>query len=513
MERKQIGIVASRLMGADSIGMESQKWIDKLLEMGYNPHLICGKLEESSNLPNIEIPELDYKHSEIRAIKRMAFESPLDKAGQKAFYILLDNMVKRIRKPLKSYLEQNKISYLLVEDALSCGRNLPMTLALNKIITELKLPTLGKHYKPFWEINYFTKHANIPKIINQLPSNSKKITHITNSEHISQGLTKKSKLPSKVIPHLINFNSLRKKDDYNKDFRKDFGITDDQIVILQPTKISRVKGMEKSVKLLSEINKATKKDNVLIITGPPVYHRGNYFEEIINKINKLGVKVIFAHDKIFLRRHVKNQKKYYSIGDAYVNSDIISFPSTGPSFGNPVLEAMAYKKPIFVNDYQNLKNFLDKGAKLIVTNQAISQENVSDVCELIFDEKKRKEIVNHNFKLVKKHYDIKQLNDTIKEIIQSYETESAFTWLTRQAKKVTKISDRISETIIPDFMKSGKPVNNKSRQAHNKARTTDSNSIKKSQKRKTKKEIPSILNEYEKLSQENEPKKRGDTKT
>jgi len=209
MEKKKIGIIASRLMFADSVCVNSQKWIDKFLEMGFDVHLLYGKIGVKSNLPKFELAEMDYKHSEIRAIKRMAFDSNLDKAGIKAFDILLNNLISRIKKPLRKYIEDNKIDYLCVEDILGGGKNLPLILTLNKIISDLKIPTIGKHYKLFWDINYFTKNLNIPKILNQLPSNSKKITHITSNSIAQKSLVEKRNISSMMIPHLINLKAMQ----------------------------------------------------------------------------------------------------------------------------------------------------------------------------------------------------------------------------------------------------------------------------------------------------------------
>ena len=83
---------------------------------------------------------MDYKHPEIRGVKRILFGNPLDKAGQKAAHILLLSLVKRIKKQLKPYLVKEKIQLLSIENSLGDLRNPPLTMALHEIVKELKIP-------------------------------------------------------------------------------------------------------------------------------------------------------------------------------------------------------------------------------------------------------------------------------------------------------------------------------------------------------------------------------------
>jgi len=77
------------------------------------------------------------------------------------------------------------------------------------------------------------------------------------------------------------------------------------------------------------------------------------------------VNVIFANDRVFMERHQNPEKKFYSIGDAYVHADIVLYPNSSDAFGNPVIEACAYRKPVVVSEYPNLKEITDKGFDFI----------------------------------------------------------------------------------------------------------------------------------------------------
>jgi glycosyltransferase involved in cell wall biosynthesis len=426
MEKKSIAVIASRLKCVDAVSVEAERWIDKYSKLGYKVHLISGKFGEPVELPHFELPEMDYKHPEVRGVKNIVFSAKLNKDGKKAAEILLNNLVKRIKGPLKNYLVQNKIQVLSIEDALISLKNLPLSIAMSQIASELSLPTISRyHYLP-WANPYFTKHENFSKILADLPPRDKNIVHVTNTESARKQLNDAKKIQSRVIPNTIDVEKLHKIDEYNSDFRKAFGIRDDQIIFLQPTRVKRNKFVERSIKLVAEINDITKKDNVLLITGSPVYSRGNYFEEIIKRKDKQKVQVIFANDRIFLGRHQNPEQKFYSIHDAYVHSDIVLYPNIGDAFGNPIIEAAAYRKPVIVDSFPNLCEFSGKGFRFVKMDQKVDAEVVSDTYELIANKAKADETVETNFELLKKHYSSDVLDDSLIPILNSFDDQPGF---------------------------------------------------------------------------------------
>jgi len=278
--------------------------------------------------------------------------------------------------------------------------------------------------------------------MSKIPPDLKNIVHITNTESAQKRLKEKTSIRSKMIPNTLELDKLQKADEYNRDFREALGIKDDQLIFLQPTRVKRNKYVERSIKLVAEINDLTKKDNVLIITGSPVYSRGNYFEETIRKKDKLGVNVIFANDRIFLGRHQNPEKKFYSIDDAYVHADVIIYPNTGDAFGNPVIEAAAYSKPLIVNTFPNLQGFLDKGFRFIVMDNKVDNELVSDAYALINDQKKLKETVEHNYSIIEKRYSSDALDDTLIPILNDFDKR-----ITNQKTLVSRVKGMIPSRI------------------------------------------------------------------
>ncbi|MBU2561701.1 MAG: glycosyltransferase family 4 protein [Nanoarchaeota archaeon] len=451
MNKKNLAVIASRLKCVDAVSVEAEKWIDKYSKLGYNVHLVAGKFGEPVELPHFELPEMDYKHPEVRGVKRIVFSAKLDKDGKKAAEILINSLVKRIKGPLKNYLVQKKIHVLSIEDALSSVKNLPLNVALSQIVGELGIPTISRyHYLP-WDNPYFSKFDNVPKIMANIPPQLKNVVHITNTVSAKESLAGR-KIVSRMIPNIMDLDKLHKMDDYNRDFREALGIREDQLIFLQPTRVKRNKFVERSIKLVAEMNDIMKKDNVLLITGSPVYSRGNYFEEIIKKIKKQGVNVIFVNDRVFLGRHQNPQQKFYSIHDAYVHADVVLYPNTSDAFGNPVIEAVAYRKPVVVNSFPNLKSLLDRGFRFVVMDQKVDAEVISDTYELITDKEKLKETVDHNFRLLEQSYSSNTLDDSLVPILNEFDSQKSF---------ISKVADLIPTSFPKSLWRRSRPSEQK----------------------------------------------------
>ncbi|MBI4739858.1 glycosyltransferase, partial [Candidatus Woesearchaeota archaeon] len=136
----------------------------------------------------------------------------------------------------------------------------------------------------------------------------------------------------------------------------------------------------------------------------------------------------------------KGEVKIYSIWDAYAHADIVIYPTASTSFGNPVIESIAYKKPVVVNKYPNLGEITGKGFSLIEIDQKITPELVSDTYEILVDSGKRREMVEKNFELLKTHYSADILDDRLVAILNSFEHESFMHRITKIIpKKFPKI--------------------------------------------------------------------------
>jgi len=97
---------------------------------------------------------------------------------------------------------------------------------------------------------------------------------------------------------------------------------------------------------------------------------------------------------------------------------MVTFPSDLEGFGNPVLEASAFRKPLFVNNYPVLKDMLNKGFDFILFNKIVDEKCLKKAERIMLNSKYREKITDKNFKIVKKYFSFDCLIRALGEILQ-----------------------------------------------------------------------------------------------
>lgn len=420
--KRRVAIIHSQLLCIDGVSLEAQKWVKAYQSLGHKVFLISGKFCSKPKLPHLTIPELALDHPTVESIKRMAFEAPLGEDEGKALRDLISSTVKKIKPQLKQFIQANGINLLSIENVLAIPANIPLGIALKELIEELNIPTIMRHHDFFWERNYYIKYNNIPHILGKaFPPKLTRIKNVTISRIAQQDFLRWTGIDSTVIENAVDFSKLARPDAFNKNFRKDLGIRQNQLLLLQPTRILERKRIERSIELASQINSAFKKKDkcVLVVTGPASGPESkDYFEFLVKKTRELAVDVIFASDQVYLYRKEEGGKRIYSIDDAYINADLVCFPSDIEGFGNVVIEAAAYKKPLFVNNYPVLREIKRKGFDFIEMDQELTKAVFDKTLAILKNRKARDAMLNKNFNLVKQHYSIEALAPRLQKLLE-----------------------------------------------------------------------------------------------
>ncbi|MBN2067211.1 MAG: glycosyltransferase family 4 protein [Candidatus Diapherotrites archaeon] len=419
--RKRIAIIHSQLLTVDGVSLEAEKWVKIYKGLGHKPYLVAGKFGSEPKLPYLLIPEMSLEHPTVESIKKMAFEAPLSSEEADALQGLIHSMVSKIKPPLVEFIRKNKINLLSIENVLAIPANIPLGIALSEVIQQLNIPAIMRHHDFFWERSYYIKYNNIPKVLGKnFPPKLSRIEHVTISTSAQQDFLRWTGVDSTVIPNAVDFSFVQKMDEYNSDFRKRFSLKKSDLLFLQPTRIMQRKRIERSIELISELNKKFKKRKaVLLITGPTTPESKDYFEFLVKKARELAVDVVFASDWVYLFRGEKEGMKVYSISDAYANCDAVCFPSDIEGFGNIVIEAAAFKKPLFVNNYPVLREFKARGFEFVEINEKLSREAVDKMYSILSNKRVRALVLEKNFRIVQKHYSLDALESKLEALVES----------------------------------------------------------------------------------------------
>jgi glycosyltransferase involved in cell wall biosynthesis len=191
-------------------------------------------------------------------------------------------------------------------------------------------------------------------------------------------------------------------DDYASDVRQALGIEDDELLVLQPTRVVKRKGIEHAIELVHRLGMKAK----LVISHDAGDEGFDYQKRLKEYAELMKVNMIFGSDIINEKRgHTGDGRKIYTLDDVYPFADLVTYPSTFEGFGNAFLEAIYFSKPVVVNTYSiYTKDIKPKGFSVIELDGYVTQAAVEKTKQILSDPKLCKEMVDHNYELGRRFY-------------------------------------------------------------------------------------------------------------
>ncbi len=163
-------------------------------------------------------------------------------------------------------------------------------------------------------------------------------------------------------------------------------------------------------------------NGVLVVTGPAGDEGYEYEQKVLAEAAQAGVKVICAAESVSFVRGTSGGRKRYTMGDAYVYADLVTFPSDLEGFGNPVIEAAMYGRPLFVNRYPVLDDILmlaEDCFDFIVIDGDVTTAAVARTYKVLTDPVARQEMVYRNFVTARRHFLMERLAQRLQDLLGS----------------------------------------------------------------------------------------------
>jgi glycosyltransferase involved in cell wall biosynthesis len=486
----RIAILISGL-GVDGVTHEAYKKKKVLEDMGHYVKIITGRKNKRSGYGIIEKRSLmDFRaethgifepvafpyltsslmYSSHPKVKEMAepFQSKIKSKRISLssvteiteFYI---NVIATQHEQLLNYLFDNeKIDIIIPENILSMPMQLPLAVALTKIIKERNMPTIASHHDFYFERKRFRK-STIPQILRECyPPDHECIRHIViNSrlhnllkypKKINYSPKPKKAIDSIVLPNTFDFDFepektytdatdvpfVPRRDTYNRDFREQLGFAKDDVILLQNTRIVSRKNIERSIDILKMIKEKRPEnaDKYKLVISLSTMDEGNeYYDKLIQYIrdkelsigrctlnfNRMG-DVVFTGDRVSSTRRKERGKKIYHYLDTFPHCDFVFYPSAYEGWGNVIGEAVQAKKPMLINKFPIYISDIKKyGFKFIEINDKVTPQVVSKVLEILEKPGLRKRMVDYNFKVGKKNIDLNRVMDVFEKIFKDKE--------------------------------------------------------------------------------------------
>ena len=129
----------------------------------------------------------------------------------------------------------------------------------------------------------------------------------------------------------------------------------------------------------------------------------------------MDVRVNFVLDIIKTKRG-----KTYTLSAVYPLADLVTFPSLLEGFGNAFLEAVYYRRPIFVNNYTIYSiDIKPKGFQAVEFTGFVTNETIKHVQKILGDREFAEEMTEHNYRLGKQYYSFTVLERHLRVLLHS----------------------------------------------------------------------------------------------
>ena len=397
---ENIAFVSTRIAGTDGVSLEIAKWSRVIEKLGMKCHYIAGESDRPMEQTAI-IEEAHFNHPDILSINKRAFESEL-RTSELTRDILKMSML--IRNKLEKAIKKFQIEAIVAENALTIPMNVPLGIALLHTVLENGIGCLAHHHDFYWERERFLV-SSIDDILHYaFPPPLPQIQHVVINSLAGEEFSRRTGLSCRIIPNVMDFETPPERpDDYAQQFRKELGISRDDILVLQPTRVVARKGIEHSIELIRRLGSDRAK---LVISHATGDEGGTYARRIREYANFLEVDVIFADERINDKRAIDAQgRKLFTMGDAYSQADLVAYPSKYEGFGNAFLEAIYFQKPVLCNRYAIYRTDIEPcGFRPILFERFLTEETINEIRRVLEDESYRQDMTEHNYKVGKKFF-------------------------------------------------------------------------------------------------------------
>ncbi len=411
-----IGFVSTRFAGIDGVSLESTKWARVFEGEGHACFWFAGELSKNEHI-SLQARQANFKDDQNQWINDQLFGT--HKKSLRLARIIC-NYKSTIASRLKLFIDMYRLDLLVVENALAIPMHIPLGLALTDIIAETGIPTIAHHHDFYWERNrYLPLNGSKIYIHRAFPPRLPNIEHVVINSRARDNLARRRGISATVIPNALDFENPPIEDkERTRAFRHSIGLKPDDRMLLQPTRIVERKGIEAAIQLVKKLNHPRYK---LVVS----HEAGDEGFEYASKIKRLaresGVDIRFIDHMVadpFAPRPQSNNR--FSLWEVYQAAEFITFPSLYEGFGNALLEAIYFKKPLLVNRYKIFQDDIEpKGFDVVKMDGSLTGEAVSDIKNIIDDKHRRDNMATRNYRIAEEHYSYALLRKQFAAIISN----------------------------------------------------------------------------------------------
>lgn len=423
----KIAIAHFRIGLTDGVSLQIEERVNILRKLGHEIVFIAG-----SNSPTVDlrIPHFDYKDNpEINAPDKLKVNT------------------EEIGKSLEQYWEKEKFTHIFIHNLFSLPVCIPASVAFYDFLkNHPSVKGVAVHHDFWWDpprINKFKIKSSKLKVIfaKYLPPLLPNLLHTVISKWEQRELETRMNIDSEVITDTFDFEQPAwLKNDNNKNFIKDAGLSGKEMKILLASRIRPRKGIEIGIEFVANLanllhqDQPERKNTVLLLPNDYFAPENEYVEKLKYLARQFKVEIRWIQDLVGSEAEKSKGDKKYSLWDCYVFADAVVYPSLWEGFGNQFLEAVFAKKPVVVFEYPVFKTDIaiagfkvislgdkselnEKG--LAVVQPKFLLNAAKDLLDLTHDPEKLIKITETNYQIGRKKFNTKtQLKNHLEKMLK-----------------------------------------------------------------------------------------------
>ena len=411
---ENIGFVSTRFAGTDGVSLESAKWAQILWDHKHVSYWYAGKLDRADEISML-VPEAYFYHQDNVWINERAFGT---RTREPEMTRKIYEIAGHLKDTLYTFRDKFEVDILVVQNALCLPMHIPLGVALTHFIAETGIPTIAHHHDFYWERARFSVNSVEDILTMAFPPTLPSIQHATINTFGQQDLSWRKGASSILVPNVLDFEHPT-EEPTGSDFRERIGLEPDDIMLLQPTRVVPRKGIEHSISLVSQLGNPKCK---LVVSHESGDEGLEYHTALAELAEHSGVDLRFVHAAMPQPGPPgTNGVPGLTLAEVYASADLITYPSLYEGFGNALLEAFFYRKPVLVNRYAIFISDIEpKGFKVITMDGFLTRSVLDQVRRVISDEEYRQEIVDYNFELGKAFFSYSVLRRKLRSLITNF---------------------------------------------------------------------------------------------
>ncbi|MBN2291404.1 MAG: glycosyltransferase family 4 protein [Pirellulales bacterium] len=411
-----IGFVSTRFSGTDGVSLESAKWAQILWDYQHVSHWYAGKLDREAGFSML-VPEAYFYDKTNVWINEHAFGT---RRRSSALTAKILEMADYLKQTIYDFVDKFSIDIMVVENALCLPMHIPLGVALTHFIAETEFPTIAHHHDFYWERSRFSVSAVSDFLAMAFPPVLNSVQHVTINSFAQNDLAWRTGAASVLVPNVLDFEQPPEDMDTQRHtFRERIGIEPDDIMFLQPTRVVPRKGIEHSISLISQLKNPKCK---LVVSHESGDEGLEYHQALIEMAEQAGVDLRFVHAHLDqVGPFDANGVPGTSLAEIYTAADLVTYPSLYEGFGNALLEAFYFRKPVLVNRYSIFVTDIEpKGFKVVTMDGYLTRAVLDQTRRVIQDDEYRRDMVDCNFEQAKAFFSYSVLRRKLRSLITNF---------------------------------------------------------------------------------------------